>query len=151
MDALQSNGRRQVLAAVIEQRRFFWSANQPARQSARLDPSALVEFAKLRDRLLDHPPPNTNAAHQGPIAMNLAVLLANRMAQVHAPSEPTAALQKIPKVVTTRSNPPRRRCNSLISFMPACTKSRNPPPRGEWGVIKATFINPEASFLAPGK
>ena len=89
-DALQSNRRRQMFAAVIEQRRFFRGADQPARQRARLDPSALVELAKLRDRLLDHPPSDTNAAHQGPIAMNLPVLLANRMAQVHAPSEPTA-------------------------------------------------------------
>ena len=60
-DALQANGRRRLFAAVIEQRRFFGSADQPARQRARLDPSALVELAKLRNRLLDHPPSDTNA------------------------------------------------------------------------------------------
>ncbi len=84
-----------MFAAVIEQRRFR-GADQPARQRARLDPSALVELAKLRDRLLDHPPSNPNAVHQVPIAMNLPVLLANRVAQVHAPSEPTAVPSKIP-------------------------------------------------------
>ena len=91
-NALQANGRRQLLAVVIEQRRFFGSADQPARQRARLGPSALVELAKLRNRLLDHPSSDTNAAHQGPIEMNLPVLLANRVAQVHAPFEPTSAL-----------------------------------------------------------
>jgi len=79
-----------MFAPVIEQRRFFRGADQPARQRARFRPSALVELAKLRDRLLDHPSSDTNNAHQGPIAMNLPVLLANRVAQVHAPSEPTA-------------------------------------------------------------
>ena len=94
-NALQSNRRRQMLAAVVEQRRFFRDADQPARKRARLHPSVLIELAKVRHRLLDHPPSNAHAAHQAPIAMNLAVLLANRMAQVHAPSEPTAAPSKI--------------------------------------------------------
>ena len=49
------NRRRQLFAAVIEQRRFFGSADQPARQRASLDRSSLVEFAKLRNRL-DHAP-----------------------------------------------------------------------------------------------
>src|SRR5271166_1501302 len=82
----------------------------------------------MRDRLLDHPPPNPNAAHQGPIAMNLPVLLANRMTQVHASSEPTKGRQKSPKVVTTRSNPPRGPHNYLIRLASTCAKSRNPPP-----------------------
>jgi hypothetical protein len=94
-DAFQANRRRQISAAAVEQRRFFRDADQPARKRARLNPSALGELAKLCDRLLDHPPSNPNAAHQAPIAMNLAVLLANRVAQVHAPSEPTAAPSKI--------------------------------------------------------
>ena len=46
-----------MVTAVVEQRRFFRGADQPARQRARLDPPALIEFAKMRDRLLDHPPP----------------------------------------------------------------------------------------------
>ena len=95
-NALQSNRRRQMLAAVVEQRRFFRDADQPARKRARRDPSVLVELAKMCDRLLDHPPADPNAAHQRPIAMNLPVLLANRMAQVHAPFEPTTAPSKIP-------------------------------------------------------
>ena len=78
-NALQSNGRRQVFAAIIEQRRLFRGADQPTRKRAR---------SIRRDRLLDHPPSNANAAHQAPITMNLPILLANRMAQVHAPSEP---------------------------------------------------------------
>ena len=40
-------------AAVVEQRRFFRGADQPARQRARLDASAFVEFAEVGDRLLD--------------------------------------------------------------------------------------------------
>ena len=85
-----------MFAAVVEQPRFFRGADQAARKRARLDPSALVELAKVGDRLLDHAPSNPNAAHQTPIAMDLAVLPANRMAQVHAPFEPTESLQKIP-------------------------------------------------------
>src|SRR5208282_20821 len=127
-NAIQSNGRRQLFAAVIEQRRFFRRADQPARQRARLHTSVLVELAKMRDRLLDHPFSNTNAPHQTPIAMNLPVLPANRVAQVHAPSEPTATASKRPKVVTTRSNQPRAPSKYLIRLTPPCTKSRNPPP-----------------------
>jgi len=63
---------------------------------ARLDPSARVELAKLRHRLLDHAPSNTNAAHQTPIAMDFPILPANRVAQVHAPSELTESLETIP-------------------------------------------------------
>jgi hypothetical protein len=32
--------------------------------------------------------------------VNLPILLANRVAQIHAPSEPPAPSKKIPKVVT---------------------------------------------------
>ena len=78
-------------------RACFRRADQPARQRARLNPPVLIELAKLRHRLLNHPPPDTNAAHQTPVAMNLAVLLANRVAQVHAPSEPTSAPRKYPR------------------------------------------------------
>ena len=61
-DGLQANGGRQIFAAVVEQPRFFRGANQSTRKCARLDPSALVELAKVGDRLLDHPPPNANTA-----------------------------------------------------------------------------------------
>ena len=82
-------------AVVVEQRRFFRDADQSARKRARFHPPALVELAEVRHCLLDHAPSNAHTAHQAPITMNLAVLLANRMAQVHAPSEPKAALSKI--------------------------------------------------------
>ena len=93
-NALQSNGRRQAFAAVIEQRRLFRGADQPTRKRARLNPSVFIKLAKVRDRPLDHPPSNVNAAHQAPITMNLPILLANRMAQVHAPSEPITGRKK---------------------------------------------------------
>ena len=54
----------------------------------RLNTSVLIELAKMRHRLLDDAPPDTHAAHQAPIAVDFPVLLANRVAQVHAPSEP---------------------------------------------------------------
>jgi hypothetical protein len=69
-----------MLAAIVEQRRLLRSANQSARERPRLNTSMLVELAKLRHRLLDHAPSDTNAAHQPPIAMNLPVLSANRVA-----------------------------------------------------------------------
>src|SRR5271157_4057538 len=137
-----------MVTAVVEQRRFFRGAEQPARQRARLDPPALVELAKMRDRLLDHPPPNPNAAHQGPIAMNLPVLLANRMTQVHASSEPTKGRQKSPKVVTTRSKPPRGPSNYLIRLASTCAKSRNPPPNcASW--VKALLVGGVLALALP--
>jgi hypothetical protein len=54
----------------------------------------VVKLAELRDRLLDHPPSDTNVFHEPPVAMDLPVLLANRMRQVHAPSEPTLTTEK---------------------------------------------------------
>ncbi len=78
---------RQRLAAVIEQRRFFRNADQPARPRA--PRSVHAHRARQDARLLDHPPSDPNAAHQRPIAMNFPVLPANRVAQIHAPSEPT--------------------------------------------------------------
>src|ERR1700722_7283837 len=113
-DTLQANRRRQILTAVVEQRRFLRGADHPPRKRERLDPAMLIELAELRDRLLDHSSANPNAAHQGPIAMDLPVLLANRMAQVHAPFDPTKRRQKIAKVVTTPAIPPPQRSNHLI-------------------------------------
>src|SRR5260221_6766507 len=82
----------------------------------------------MRHRLLDDTTPDTNAAHQTPIAVNLPVLLANRVAQVHAPSEPPPQRKKIPKVVTTRSNHPPAPSNPLIRLAPSRAKSQKPPP-----------------------
>ena len=66
-----------MLAAVVEQRRFFRDADQSMCKRARLHPPVLIELAEVRHRLLDHPPSETNAAHQAPIAVNLTVLPAN--------------------------------------------------------------------------
>ena len=105
-NALQAHRHRQMLAAVVEQLRLLGCADQMARQRPRLKPSVLIELAKLRHRLLDHAPADAHAAHQAPVAVNLPVLLANRVAQVHAPSQPPPAPKKIPKVGTTRPNQP---------------------------------------------
>ena len=44
------------------------------RERPRFDAAVLVKLAKMRHRLLNDPPANANAAHQAPIAVNLAVL-----------------------------------------------------------------------------
>ncbi len=103
-------------------------ADQPTRQRPRFNPSALVKFPELRHRLLDNPPADAYAAHQTPITADLPVLLANRMAQIHAPSKPAPPLKKMPKVGTTRSIQPREPSNQLIRFMPNSAKSQKPPP-----------------------
>src|SRR5262245_37589082 len=54
------------------------------RQRPRLQPTSLIELAKLGHRLLNDPPANPHAAHKTPIAMNLPVLPPRRVAQVHA-------------------------------------------------------------------
>ena len=65
------------------------------RASARAcNATVLIELAKMRHRLLNDAPADAHAAHQAPIAVNLPVLLANRMAQVHAPSEPDRAAKE---------------------------------------------------------
>src|SRR5260370_33928218 len=93
----------------------------------------------MRHRLLDDTTPDTNAAHQTPIAVNLPVLLANRVPQVHAPSAPPPHRKKIPKVVTTRSNHPPAPSNPLIRLAPSRAKSQKPPPNcASW----ATSVEP---------
>jgi hypothetical protein len=58
-----------------------WAASdQPANQRPRLHATALVKFAKMRHRLLNDATPDANAANQTPIAVDLPVFLANRMA-----------------------------------------------------------------------
>ena len=117
-NALQAHRHRQIAAAVIEQRRLLRRADQPARQRPRLNPAVLVKLAKMRHRLLNDATPDANAPHQTPIAVDLPILLANRMAQVHAPSEPVSPRKKIPKVVTTRSNRLVRTPQLLIRLQP---------------------------------
>src|SRR6476659_4413763 len=127
-NALQTHRNRQMFAAIVEQRRLLGSADQSARKRSRRNASVLIELAKMRHRLLDDAPPDTHATHQAPIAVNLAVLLTNRMAQVHAPSGPLPQRKKIPKVVTTRSNHPRAPSNPLIRLAPPRAKSKKLPP-----------------------
>jgi len=90
-DALQPHRHRHIPAAVVEQLRLLWLPDHMPRQHPRRDPALLVELAKVRHRLLDHPLADTHAAHQAPGAVRLAVLLANRMAQVHAPAQSSSS------------------------------------------------------------
>src|SRR5215831_2535390 len=113
-DAPQPNRHRDVSAAVIKQLRLLGNANQMTRQRPRLNSTLLIQFAQMRHCLLDDAPADTNTAHQPPVTVNLAVLLANRTAQIHAPSEPTAPPKKTPKVGTTRPNQLRALPNLLI-------------------------------------
>ena len=54
------------------------------RQRLRLNTTTFIEFAEMRHRLLNDATTNSNAAHQTPIAMDLAVFRASRVAQIHA-------------------------------------------------------------------
>src|SRR5215469_5461622 len=58
------------------------------RERPGFDAAALIKFAEMRHRLLNDAPTDPNAPHQAPITMNLPVFLADRVAQIHAPSEP---------------------------------------------------------------
>jgi len=69
------------------------------RQRPRLHATLLIEFAKLRNRLLNDPASNTHAAHKAPIAMNLPILAYRGVAQIHAPeSIRLAASRKYPRL-----------------------------------------------------
>src|ERR1700756_2956217 len=122
-NALQTYRHRQIFAAVFEQLRLLGSAYQLARQRLCLNTTAFIEFAKLRHCLLNDAPPDTNAANQAPITVNLAILPANRVAQIHAPSQLEPPQKKIPKVVTTGLNRPFATTNPLIRLTPVLVKS----------------------------
>src|SRR5262245_14717966 len=135
---LQAHRNRQMFAAIIEQWRLLGSTDQSARKNSRLNASVLIELTQMRHRLLDDASPDAHAAYQAPIAMNLSVLLANRVAQVHAPSEPRPQPKKIPKVVTTRSNHPRAPSNPLILVASPPAKPQKPPPNcASWANFRA--------------
>src|SRR5262249_15623980 len=96
-DAFQANRHCHIPAAVVEQLRVFRRPDQMPSQRPRLEAAALVEFAKMRNRLLNNPPPHPNTAHQTPITVDLPILLACRVAQIHAPNRiRVAALEKYP-------------------------------------------------------
>ena len=104
-DALQPNRHRQMLVAVIEQLRLLRCADQTTRKRACFNAAALVKFAKMRNRLLDHTPADPHAAHQAPIAVDLPVLLAESYgADTCAIRIELRRQKKIPKVGTTRPN-----------------------------------------------
>jgi hypothetical protein len=82
-DALQANRHRPMFAAIIKKLRTLRGADQMPRQRPRFDAARFIEFAKMRHRLLNDPPSDPHAAHQPPIAANLAVLSQRRVAQIH--------------------------------------------------------------------
>jgi hypothetical protein len=150
-NALHSHRHRQLLAVITEQLHLFGAANQPTRQRPRLQPPLPVELTEMGHRLLNDATTDTNAAHKAPIAVNLPVLFANRMAQIHAPSEPTAPPKKIPKVVTTRSNQLRAPANRLIRFIPRLAKSQKPPPScASWASYAPWQVNQSRMRENPG-
>src|SRR5438105_12230674 len=59
-------------------------ASDAARERLRASPAIRIEFAQLRHRLLHDLAAVTHRTNQLPVHMRLAVLLASRMAQVHA-------------------------------------------------------------------
>jgi hypothetical protein len=73
-----------MFAAIIEQLRALRRADQMLRQCLGLDAAACIEFSEMCHRLLNDPSSNSHAAHQPPIAVNLAVLSKRRVAQIHS-------------------------------------------------------------------
>jgi hypothetical protein len=60
--------------------------------------SVLIELAEVGYHLLNDATTDANTANKAPIAVNLSVLLANHMAQIHAPTrENTQGLHYRPK------------------------------------------------------
>src|SRR5262245_34476609 len=147
-DALQAHRYCLMLAAIVEQRRLLGSADQSTRKYPCFNPPTLIKLTKLRYRLLNDAPTNTNAAHQPPIAVNLPVLSANRVAQIHASSKPHPKPKKIPKVGTTRPNQPCVLPKALIRLTPLLVETQKATPNcASWakakyshGLAKARWI-----------
>ncbi len=113
-----------VARAVVEQIRLLGFANERARQRACAQASRFIELAQVRDRLLYHATADAYRAHQPPGAMDLAVLLSRRVAQVHrCASERTPTQLPRGKVGTTRRFAPHAECKSMIPFRPASRKT----------------------------
>src|SRR6516164_639964 len=137
-DAFQPNWHRHVPAAVIKQWRPLGNANQMSCQCPCCHTALFIQCTEMRNHLLNHTPTNADAAHKAPIAMNLPILLANRVAQIHAPSEPIAPHNKIPKVVTTPRNHPRTPPTRLIRFGPVARILSKPPSTcASWAISGA--------------
>ncbi|MDB5609461.1 MAG: hypothetical protein JWP25_6361 [Bradyrhizobium sp.] len=90
---------RQLFAAIIEQLSALGRANQPLRQRSGLHVALRIQFAELRNRLLNDTTTNTHAAHKAPVTMNFAVFAYRGVAQIHAPeSIRLAASRKYPRL-----------------------------------------------------
>ncbi|MDR3388061.1 MAG: hypothetical protein P4L92_13515 [Rudaea sp.] len=70
-------------AAIVEKLCALRRADQMLRQRPCFHAAAFIEFAEMRHRLLDDAPPDPHAAHQPPVAVNLAALSQRRVAQIH--------------------------------------------------------------------
>jgi hypothetical protein len=120
---LELHRNRLAARAVVKQARLLGLAYQRARQSTRAHPPRFIQFAKMRDRLLNHAPPDPHRTHQPPSAMDLAVFLARRVAQIHEhASERTPIPLARGKVGTTRRFASHIQCKSMIPFTPASRK-----------------------------
>src|SRR6476661_4024603 len=77
--------------------------------SARCEcPSGVPAPSKLRYRLLNDAPTDTNAAYKTPIAVNLPVFPYRRVAQIHAPNQiRLVASRKYPRLALHAQNSPR--------------------------------------------
>ena len=84
---LQAHWYRHIPTAIVKQPGLLGRTNQVPCKRACLDLAALIKLAEMCDRLLNDTPPDTHAAHQAPITVDLPVFLANHVAQIHAPSQ----------------------------------------------------------------
>jgi hypothetical protein len=84
-DALQTNRHGHIATAVVEQRCIFGRADQMPRRCPCFEAIPLVKIAQLGHGLLDHPTSNAHAAHQSPMAVNLAVFADCRVRKYMAP------------------------------------------------------------------
>jgi hypothetical protein len=89
--ASRTVGGRATPAARIARLAVGCGAERTMKRLPSFNAAALVKLAKLRHRLLNDAPPDAHAPHQPPVAVDLPVLLANRVAQIHAPSESAAS------------------------------------------------------------
>src|ERR1700686_4253728 len=115
-----------MFAAIIEELRALRRADQMLRQCPGLDAAACIEFSEMCHRLLNDASSNSHAAHQPPIAVNLAVLSKRRVAQIHSrESKYDPPIGKIPLVGTTRPILTPTDTQVLVSIHPL---RQNDPP-----------------------
>jgi hypothetical protein len=136
-----NDGRLFIGVAIVEQLGLSRSSDQITRERARLNASVLIEFAKLCHRLLNDAPTDTHALYQPPVSADPPVFLANRVAQIHAPSGPDVGSKKIPKVGATPQNQRLSRPKPLISH--GLLKNRqNRPESAQVGLVRNGRADP---------